>query len=390
MMAISTDSKSKSKTRLISIDVLRGLAALVILLFHARSILWVGLEKTWQDNKFNNINVDIFLSYLSAPLKFGGLAVTLFFVLSGYCIHRRGAKLLAENPNAQIKWLNFITKRIWRIYPTYIVALIVTALVDWYLLTNNSFTLDESLILQLQNNSLSVFLASLLSLQGIIAPYFGCNGVFWTLGIIFHFYLVYPLLFIVSRKHGAITALKVSFIVSLIYLILDSILGLTNMLPYRGAFNPIFLPYWFTWTFGFYIAEVEIGRAILPKYFRLIFVLSILMLFLAQLLKINEIILLSSTYVFGIVIYYSVTPKGNKFYDFWLGKFLAWIGMFSYSIFAFHVPLILLFFYYFSPTGKQFTSFYPVLLISSLVVLASYMIFLCVERWTLKPLFWSK
>jgi peptidoglycan/LPS O-acetylase OafA/YrhL len=114
------------------------------------------------------------------------------------------------------------------------------------------------------------------------------------------------------------------------------------------------------------------------------------MLFLAQLLKINEIILLSSTYVFGIVIYYSVTPKGNKFYDFWLGKFLAWIGMFSYSIFAFHVPLILLFFYYFSPTGKQFTSFYPVLLISSLVVLASYMIFLCVERWTLKPLFWSK
>jgi peptidoglycan/LPS O-acetylase OafA/YrhL len=386
MIATSTNSK----IRLISIDALRGLAALVILLFHARVILWVGLEKTWQNNKLNSINIDTLLAYLSAPLKFGGLAVTLFFVLSGYCIHRRGAKLLAENPHPQIEWLTFITRRIWRIYPTYIVALIVTALVDWYLLNNNSFTLDESRILQLQNNSFSIFLASLLSLQGIIAPYFGSNGVFWTLGIIFHFYLVYPLLFIISRKYGAITALKVSFLVSLIYLILDSIFGLTNMLSYRGAFNPIFLPYWFTWTFGFYIAEVETGRAKLPSMVKVFFAISILMLLIAQLLRINQVVLLSSTYIFGVIILHGSTPKGNKFYDFWLGNFLAWIGMFSYSIFAFHVPLLLFFFYTFSPTGKQFISFYPVLLISSLVVFVSYMIFLCVERWTLKPLFWIK
>jgi peptidoglycan/LPS O-acetylase OafA/YrhL len=202
-------SSSAPKARLISIDALRGLAALTILLYHARAILWVGLGYTWQENQFNRINPDILLSYLSAPLKLGGLAVMLFFALSGYCIHRRGAKLLADNPNAKMEWFGFILRRIWRIYPTYIFALILTAVVDYYLLANYSSVLGESNISQMQNNSFSVFVASLLSLQGIVAPYFGSNGVFWTLGIIFHFYLIYPLVFLISQKYQPIIAVPV-------------------------------------------------------------------------------------------------------------------------------------------------------------------------------------
>ena len=379
-------SSSVPKVRLISIDALRGSAALIILLYHARVILWVGLSQTWQENQFNRINPDILLSYLSAPLKLGGLAVMLFFALSGYCIHRRGAKLLADNPNAKMEWFGFILRRIWRIYPTYIFALILTAVVDYYLLANYSSVLGESNISQMQNNSFSVFVASLLSLQGIVAPYFGSNGVFWTLGIIFHFYLIYPLVFIISQKYQPINALKLSFLVSVIYLILNSIFNFVGMLPYRGAFNPIFLPYLFTWTFGFYIAEVECGRAKLPTQFKIILLISIPLLIVIEILGFNELIPLCSAIVFGGGIHYSVTPKGNQFYNSYIGRYLAWIGLFSYSIFAFHVPLLLLFFYSFSPNGQKFTSFYPVLLISLFVIFVSYFLFLLVEKWTLQSI----
>jgi peptidoglycan/LPS O-acetylase OafA/YrhL len=181
-------------------------------------------------------------------------------------------------------------------------------------------------------------------------------------------------------------ALKLSFLVSVIYLILNSIFNFVGMLPYRGAFNPIFLPYLFTWTFGFYIAEVECGRAKLPTQFKIILLISIPLLIVIEILGFNELIPLCSAIVFGGGIYYSVTPKGNQFYNSYIGRYLAWIGLFSYSIFAFHVPLLLLFFYSFSPNGQKFTSFYPVLLISLFVIFVSYFLFLLVEKWTLQSI----
>jgi peptidoglycan/LPS O-acetylase OafA/YrhL len=76
------------------------------------------------------------LSMLQLFFTLGGVAVDLFFVLSGYCIHRRGARELATNPKASLDLKQYAIRRIWRIYPTYVAALFLTALIDAYVKAN--------------------------------------------------------------------------------------------------------------------------------------------------------------------------------------------------------------------------------------------------------------
>ncbi|UJB69822.1 acyltransferase [Acaryochloris sp. 'Moss Beach'] len=117
------------------------------------------------------------------PLSFGGLAVDLFFVLSGYCIHRKNAYLLAKNPKSKLSKRKYLNRRIFRIYPVYIAALCLTAVIHVYVAAR------EPSLVSGQNNSLFAFVASLLSLQGIVASSFAHNTVFWTLAIEIHFLL---------------------------------------------------------------------------------------------------------------------------------------------------------------------------------------------------------
>lgn len=83
-------------SRLYAIDGLRGLAALALLVYHSRSSFWVGINATYREHGLAP-NLNAWIGYLTAPFSFGGLGVTLFFVLSGFCIHRRGARNLASS-----------------------------------------------------------------------------------------------------------------------------------------------------------------------------------------------------------------------------------------------------------------------------------------------------
>ncbi len=372
-----------SQTRLNSIDALRGLAALTIVFYHARSMLWIGLDQTWKRYGLS-ADINAWLGYATAPLYFGGLAVELFFVLSGYCIHRRGAQNLATNPNAQLNLKQFAFRRLWRLYPTYFVALCITALVDTYVRAYHPMQVRLG-----QDNSFFAFCMSLLSLQGLAAPTFGSNTVFWTLALELHLYAVYPLLYYISRKHGPIKALGVTWVASLIYVLVDMLLDMSNMFPYGGSGGPIFLPYWFTWAFGFYIAEVEAGRASLPKKFWLIAVIGAILAVPISMLRLWDLARFSSTLAFGGLVYWSITPKGNYFWSFSLGRFLAGIGLFSYSLYAVHRPCLLMFKVTVAPTEQQFINLIPTLIGAMIAMIAAWFLFILVEQWTLKPLSWK-
>src|SRR5437660_1064490 len=99
--ALAADRQSCALNRVTAIDALRGLAALSVVLFHARSILWIGLHQSWRINGMNT-GADVLLGYASAPILFCGLGVQMLFVLSGYCIHRRGAQAFATNNNSKL------------------------------------------------------------------------------------------------------------------------------------------------------------------------------------------------------------------------------------------------------------------------------------------------
>lgn len=326
------------------------------------------------------LNPGAWLGYLSAPLSLGSLGVTLFFVLSGYCIHRAGAKRLAKEPNGTLALKSYFLRRLWRIYPVYVAALLVTGIVDYYLAMHGGPQ-------PAPDDSLSTFAASLLGLQGIAAPRFGSNVVFWTLAMELHFYCVYPLLFWLSKRYGAMRPLMVALLVGLCYLAADNIIGVRNRFPFASDRGPLFFPYWFTWTLGFYIAEIEAGRAPRPDKRVLIAagLAGVLFGLPLALVKQWELAELPWALVFGVVVYCSIQPRGQQYWGNGLGQMLARIGVFSYSLYAVHWPVLLLVQHATGGVDARPATILVAYAGSAVAVGAGWVLFYVVERWTLTP-----
>ncbi len=128
---------------------------------------------------------------------FGHQAVMVFFVLSGLFV---GGAVLRNRES--FSWQTYSIARLSRLWVVLIPALVVTALVDWWLGShapevlagghraawNSGPSPDEP-----YSASLSTALLNLLFLQTIIAPVFGSNGPLWSLANEFWYYVLLPL-----------------------------------------------------------------------------------------------------------------------------------------------------------------------------------------------------
>ena len=378
----STQRMGELPARVEALDALRGLAALSVLIFHARGIFWLGFTETLHRHGLG-LNLNAWLGYLTEPFSYGFLGVNLFFVLSGYCIHRRGAQKLAHDPGASLDWMAFARRRFWRIYPTYVAALLLTALVDWYDAGRQTITLAD------QDNSPFTFLVSLLTLQGYFAPYFGDNAVFWTLAIEVHLYAVYPILFAISRRYGPQRVLLFTLSVALAYIALNQWLGIENRLPYRSVQGPIFLPFWFTWAIGFYVAEIEAGRVrdFADRTWNWLMVVGLVVGLPPNLHGAHpEFADLFLALFFAGFVRWSLKPGGRRFWDGIAGRGLAAVGFVSYSLYAIHNPMLSLFHTIISTSyHAKFETIWPTVAAVVFVLPCAWVFFQLVERWSLRP-----
>lgn len=373
-----------------TIDSLRGMAALMVVLMHAKGMLWVGISETWARNGLA-FDISAWLGYATAPLVFGYLGVPLFFVLSGYCIHHRGAHALALDKAARIDLKKFTLRRFMRIYPVYFTVLCITALVDAIVIADHHIVLDQT-----TDDSLAAFLASLLTLQGVVAPTFGNNGVFWTLSVEIHLYAAYPVLFYLSRRYGPGKTLGFALAASIAYILVDDSLGIRQSLPSRYGIGPIFLSYWFTWAIGFYLAEVRVGRARLPAGFYAMAAMSaaiyaLLFLYekfghqqIAGTFLYDSVTTVSIAIAFGGLVSWAVTPHGERRLSGFAGRKLAKVGVFSYSLYAVHVPILSLFKSTLVGAGFSTTTLVPFFFGVLLSLVGAWFLFLVVEQWSLR------
>ena len=363
-----------------AIDALRGLAALSVLLFHARGMFWVGFVQTYRQNGLG-LNFNAWLGYLSEPFSYGFLGVNLFFVLSGYCIHRRGALMLAKNPQATLDYGAFAARRFWRIYPTYVAALIITALVDAWIAGRQFVPAGE------QDNSVFAFIVSLLSLQGYFATYFGDNAVFWTLAIEIHFYLAYPILFHLSKIYGPRKTVLFTLALAVAYIAADKLVGIENHLPYRAVQGPVFIPYWFTWATGFFLAEVEAGRTkdLGEVTWKILMVCGFLIGFPQVFHDAHpELADLFWALFFAGFLRWSLKPQGKDFWSGWLGASLAFVGVMSYSLYAIHNPMLQFFHTLVTPAFHyKFESFLPTIAAVLFVLPCAWLFFQLIEKWSI-------
>lgn len=374
--------KDESKlNRSIAIDALRGAAALMVVVYHARSSLWVGLRSTY-DQYGVSLNINALMGYLSIPFSFGGLGVTLFFVLSGYCIHRRGARQIAAGRVGDMNWGTFTKRRLLRIYPTYICALLLTAGIDYWLSTYHGGSTEG------QDNSAYAFLASLLTLQGFAAPFFGSNGVFWTLAMEIHLYAAYPVLFYMSAKFGPVRVVLMTLAISLGYSVGQTLFNFECLLPHRFQRGPIFLPYWFTWTAGFYLAEIEAGRCRdLPK--RVWPVIACVSMIIGMILTTLGAYLFAEVFCaigFAGLVKASLSSKAETIAKRLEVRLLAMVGVFSYSLYAIHAPILKAYHTLLSSESEadRFPTLWPAIGGIALVIPISYIFFLLVETWSIK------
>lgn len=303
-----------------NIDLLRGVAALLVLFLHAREIFWIGMRAFWLEGS-GAISATRIFGYASFPLVWGSIGVPIFFVLSGYCIHRGYAGASKGDFLFRDMAIRFWFRRFIRIYPVLLAALIVTLILD-----NFTLRLLPSYS-RVGDLSIRGFLINFFALQGVIGDVFGSNGALWTLSIEIQFYIVYPFLLVLIRNLGVRNILFFVLMVNVIsYLVL------------QGSGIKVFVSYWFSWYLGVLVAEGEIDKFVKEIKIRLlggIFLLAVgCILFFKFSFVAFQVWSLSFAFFLSVIV---TIPDWGGFVADLLGK----IGKFSYSLYIIHLPALI-------------------------------------------------
>ena len=233
--------------RLQSIDALRGIAALGVVLYHA------VIQTT------NAVPNNLFrwpVKLLQFVSSFGYIGVFLFFVISGFCIHLQWAKSRATQQPQSIQFGSFWRRRIRRLYPPYLIAfalfMLMAALTTGINVTH-FFVYDVVMHLLMLHN---------------LDPYtcYSINGVFWTLAIEEQLYLAYFLLLFLRTRWGWGPTLLICALARPAWFFFSHAAWVTV-----GAGIPVpeaAASHWFTWALGAIAVEAAFGLIKLPKWCR--------------------------------------------------------------------------------------------------------------------------
>ncbi|MBK9763825.1 MAG: acyltransferase [Flavobacteriales bacterium] len=215
-----------SKAHLESVDILRALAIISVFAFHSQEVLLSSyyvkvVRDTWFWFPHEGGWKRIFWSL--SPSTFGWFGVELFLLLSGFLIHHNTLK-----KDLPVNWMDFLSKRFWRIYPAYFLAILVFGFamgpfsaLDWVL--------------------------HLLLIHNLYEPtFFGINGSFWSLALEAQLYLVYPVLLLMRGRWGMGRTTLIIAGLSLVTLLVQQWVG-----PFGSSFKVSIARLWITETEGY-------------------------------------------------------------------------------------------------------------------------------------------
>lgn len=215
---------SDRKKNLISINVARGLAAFSVFVYHYN----VGYVLA----KYTGVEA---FNWLALPGALFG--VTLFFVISGFCIHGSEWRRLQIKTEAKFCLRDYIIRRVRRIYPVYMLALIVAWLLNGFMSEWPTFS-DITL--------------HVLLLHGFSAEHFNTiNLVLWTISVEAFFYIIYPIWLNYRLNVGLKRAFVAGTLISLTSLLVTALF----FYPFGYPSRWFFINTWGGWLFGALLAE---------------------------------------------------------------------------------------------------------------------------------------
>lgn len=225
-------------TRLRGIDALRGVAALGVVLFHA-------IEQG--KNVVPNNLLEYPVRLVQFASSFGYIGVFLFFVISGFCIHLQWARSKAAGIEPDIRFGSFWKRRLRRLYPPYVIALLLYLLLAAYTVgldLTHFFLYDIGMHLLMLHN---------------LDPHtcYTINGVFWTLAIEEQLYLAYFLLLFLRVRWGWGVTIAVCLLSRLAWMGFSHVIWLKT--GYGLPVPESAAAHWFTWALGAIGVEVMFG-----------------------------------------------------------------------------------------------------------------------------------
>jgi peptidoglycan/LPS O-acetylase OafA/YrhL len=313
-MLFACYSEQVKKGRSDVLDVVRGVAALLVVVMHATGVV--------QRYVYNE---DFLLYNIAFYVDFGRIGVVAFFLISGFLIPSSLGKEGGQN---------FWIKRFFRLYPAYWVSVIFSFCGCWLYMKRNV--------------GLDVFAANLLMFQEYLG-YESAAGLYWTLHVELVFYMsVYFLYILTLSLRGNLIGVVIFVTISVFIAIMGAeAAGLLQKSDssHRVAMTCFHLGIMY---FGALLRNVtEVGQ--FPKLLSISgvvlycvlgsFVLMFLGAIIATLSGINprhsDVVRLCFSYPIGLFVFCFFMS-----FRFRCLRLLAYIGRISYSLYLFHPGLI--------------------------------------------------
>ncbi|OON67176.1 acyltransferase family protein [Hymenobacter sp. CRA2] len=304
-------------THLEKINVLRGIAILLVFGYHALLILFGQYEiydfsPSWVWIDFARYVPGRILLGMTPP-GMGAQGVTLFLVISGFLIH-----LGYLRSGVSFRWGEFFNKRFWRIYPPYLVALLVFGL---SLGTGGWLGLLTHLTLTHNLTDRTIFTI---------------NPSFWSLALEMQLYLLYPLLLLLRHRLGMAGATLAIGGLAILAMGLGIALQTRSEALWLSALN-----LWIVWALGAYLGEKFFYQQRIYTGSGYYLLMAYLLLTLSRLTIVYVLfgrILFSVFFIYVIDWYLHRPAKAGAAFSGALARFTALVGVYSYSIYLFHQP----------------------------------------------------
>lgn len=278
--------------QIIGLNVIRGIAAILVLLYHYtcryNDVVYVTPHRDW-----------------SFIIQYGGRAVTVFFMISGYLT----VLTMDRNQSSAL----FIKKRINRLYPTFWVAMLITFSIT------KLFGMGDVGIVDLLGN-----ITMLPNLVGVVPV----DGVYWTQQCEIIFYVIFCMMLILSKNKYKIFVLFVWIVISLMTFLIQN-----DINTYVAKILRVFCMTDFSSTFivglllGFY------KKNLLSRKFCSV---GLILSFLSFYLWHDICYLLFFVVCFIILLYFVVTPDSVFNRENYITKPIIWVASLSYPLYLVH------------------------------------------------------
>ena len=317
--------------RLASIDCLRGLAVIAVLMHHVfrmsfpeKSLFWIQL---WVDKT-----------------NLGVRGVALFFVISGFCIHMPWAKRKAAGGSSHVGFLHFWRRRLWRLYPPYFVALTGGLFLVLFLaLIGKSGAVTPDYFPHEPQRLVNDYVLHLLMLHGFHPEFDGAgsNPPFWTLAREEYLYLLYFALLFWRTRWSAWLSTFAALVAGLGFRTLMAVVMGEGTYGWSLVTSSA-LVLWIQWALGMLAVEGALGLVRLPSWTRQLALVPVWIGIAAYAdVRVGTLSPLCWGMAFFTLVNWAATKDlAGRWPLTWGAEWLRRTGVISYSIYLTHWPAV--------------------------------------------------